>query len=120
MRKLHSILKNKEGATAIEFAMLVLPFSLMLFVILEIALIFFIDSALDSALNKTARFVRVGTAQSQAWTLDDFKEEVCANMAYYFNCSSSLLVTSTTVLEYGFSGLSGPGQRRCLERQGSV
>ncbi len=97
MRKLHYILKNKEGATAIEFAMLVLPFSLMLFVILEIALIFFIDSALDSALNKTARFVRVGTAQSQAWTLDDFKEEVCANMAYYFNCSSSLLVTSTTV-----------------------
>ncbi len=97
MQRLHSILKDKQGATAIEFAMLVLPFSMMLFVIIEISLIFFVDSALDSALHKSARFVRVGKAQSDGWDLDKFKLQVCNNMAYYFNCSSSLLVTSTTI-----------------------
>lgn len=96
---LKRLFKEKKGAAAIEFAMLILPFSLAIFMIMEVALLFFVDSSLDSALHKTSRSVRVGTAQdaSNTWDLAKFKSELCSNMAYYFDCSSSLLVTSTVV-----------------------
>ncbi len=101
MLKSHSIFKNKDGATAIEFALLILPFSLTVFVILEIALIFFVDSALDSSLHKSARSVRVGTAQNPGspWNLAKFKSDLCSHMAYYFDCTNSLKVSSRVITD---------------------
>ncbi|MCO6186510.1 TadE/TadG family type IV pilus assembly protein [Rhizobium sp. L1K21] len=92
-----SLWRNKNGSAAIEFAMLILPFSLIIFAIFEIALLFFVDSSLDSALHRTARAVRIGTAQKANWDIDRFKSEVCSNMALYFNCSNSLLIVSAPV-----------------------
>ena len=97
MNLIRKFRSNKKGSAAIEFAMLIGPLAITIFVILEIAMLFFVDSALDSALHKTARSVRVGTAQSEGWDIDTFKDELCSNMAYYFDCSSEVMVTSTVV-----------------------
>lgn len=97
MNLIRKFRSDKKGSAAIEFAMLIGPLALTIFVILEIALLFFVDSALDSALHKTARSVRVGTAQDENWDIDTFKDELCSNMAYYFDCANEVLIISTVV-----------------------
>jgi len=92
-----SFKENRKGAAAIEFALLVLPFMVVIFSIVEIALMFFIDSALDAALHKTVRKVRTGTAVSQAWDMNAFKTELCKNLAYSFSCKSKVLVRAVKV-----------------------
>jgi len=37
--------KNREGATAIEFAMLIVPFCMLLFAVLELGIIFFLSAS---------------------------------------------------------------------------
>jgi Flp pilus assembly protein TadG len=97
MRLIRKFIKNRTGSAAIEFALLALPFMVVVFSIVEVALMFFIDSALDAALHKTVRKIRTGTAMSQAWDMAAFKNELCKNLAYSFSCGSTVLVRSQKV-----------------------
>jgi len=47
MRRIRRYLKNKEGTAAIEFAILAIPFFMLLFAVLELAIVFFINSTLN-------------------------------------------------------------------------
>ena len=69
----------------------------LIFAILEIAIMFFIDSGLDSALHKAVRQVRVGTAKTNAWNLASFKTAVCSELSYSFSCSANLKVRATII-----------------------
>ena len=51
--------RNEDGATAIEFAIVALPFFALLFGILELAVVFFINSALVQATAEAGRVLRV-------------------------------------------------------------
>jgi Flp pilus assembly protein TadG len=99
MRLTNRFFKNSKGSTAIEFAILALPFMVIIFAILEIAVMFFVDSGLDSAVHKAVRQVRVGTAKSGSWDLAKFKAYVCSELSYSFSCSSSLLVRVSVVTD---------------------
>lgn len=100
MNRFKALLRNDDGVAAVEFALLVFPFLLFLFCILDMALMFFVDSALDSAVHMAAREVRVGTAHSGSWDLARFKSKVCNNMALSFGCEDELLVTTTTMSDF--------------------
>lgn len=97
MRIFRSFIKNRKGSAAIEFAILALPFMVLIFAILEIAIMFFVDSGLDAALHKTVRQVRVGTAKTGAWDLAKFKDTVCSELTYSFSCRQNLLVRAVVV-----------------------
>jgi Flp pilus assembly protein TadG len=101
MRKLFRrfLVKDKEGATAIEFALLALPFFIMLFGVMEVALMFFTDSTLSAALQTSVREIRTGSAQSAALNINSFKAKVCNNMAYAFNCSTDLLIRADVLTD---------------------
>jgi len=45
-RKLRGYLANRDGASAIEFAILFLPFIMLVFAILELAIVFFITATM--------------------------------------------------------------------------
>jgi Flp pilus assembly protein TadG len=91
--------RNRNGAAAVEFALLVLPFFTIIFVIIQISLMFFIETGLDGALVKTARKVRTGYAASNAWTITTFKADLCANLALSFGCASKVLVVASVVTD---------------------
>lgn len=97
MRIFRRFIENRKGSAAIEFAILALPFMVLIFAILEIAIMFFIDSGLDSALHKAVRQVRVGTAKTNAWNLASFKTAVCSELSYSFSCSANLKVRATII-----------------------
>jgi Flp pilus assembly protein TadG len=97
MKLLRSLTRDREGSAAIEFAILALPFFVVIFAIAEIAVMYFVDSGLDAALHKAVRQVRVGVAKSGSWNVDKFKDVVCGELSYSFNCASQLKVRATVI-----------------------
>lgn len=70
----------REGSAAVEFAMLALPFFIVLLAILEIGMILVLDAAVETSVASTGRLVRTGQAQQQAITPQDMKRRFCAEM----------------------------------------
>ena len=99
MRLLRALTKDRKGSAAIEFAILALPFFVVIFAIAEIAIMFFVDSGLDAALHKTVRQVRVGVAKSGAWDATKFKNVLCSELAYSFGCSTKIKVRATVITD---------------------
>ena len=77
--------KDENGATAIEFAFVALPFFALLFGIMELAIVFFVNSALVHATSEAGRLIRVGNFQACGGA-DEFKALVCNGMRGTSNC----------------------------------
>ena len=97
MKLLRSLSKDKKGSAAIEFAILALPFFVVIFAIAEIAVMYFVDSGLDAALHKAVRSVRVGVAKSGNWDSLKFKDVICKELSYSFDCKAKLKVRATVI-----------------------
>jgi Flp pilus assembly protein TadG len=70
-------LRNTDGVAAIEFAMVSLPFFMMMFGLILVGLYFFTTFTLENAVEQAARLIRTGQVQQQGMSADDFKLEVC-------------------------------------------
>lgn len=77
--------KDEDGATAIEFAFIALPFFALLFGIIELAIVFFVGAALTHATSEAGRIIRTGNFQA-CGAEDQFKALVCSNMSGLGNC----------------------------------
>ncbi|WP_068083301.1 TadE/TadG family type IV pilus assembly protein [Polycladidibacter stylochi] len=63
--KLARFKKDKRGVTAVEFAILAVPYFMLIFGILETGLVMLGGQLLDHATAEAARFVRTGQAQGK-------------------------------------------------------
>ena len=70
---------------------------MLIFVIIEISVMYFVDTTLDNAVHQSARKIRVGSAAEKNWTIKDFKNDICSNMLLSFGCSSNLIVRVTVI-----------------------
>lgn len=68
--------RDARGTTAIEFAIVALPFFMFVFGIIGVGLHFFTVSALEHAVASAARKIRTGQAQTTGVTVGEFKEMV--------------------------------------------
>ena len=90
MPALTKILRDKKGAAALEFALLLVPTTALLLISLQTAIIFFFDQALQTATKQATRQLMTGAAQSSAMTQTQFQKSVCAAAAE-FNCGSLMV-----------------------------
>ncbi len=88
--RLNDFAKNKEGIVAVEFALIAAPFFLLVFGLLEIALIFFMTTTLDYGVTQASRQIRTGELQSKAAVKSDFATLVCGNLFDLLDCSNRL------------------------------
>jgi Flp pilus assembly protein TadG len=94
--------REDDGAVAVEFALLALPFFTIIFAILETAMVFFAQQVLDSAVQDTSRFIQTGQAQaiSANWDLQDFRDAMCPKLYGMFACNDDdklrIIVTPVT------------------------
>ena len=84
--------RNNSGATAIEFAMVVPLFLLMLGIIVETGLMMFTDYVLQTSVQEAARMVRTGQAQEQKMTAAQFKTAICRIAKIIISCESKVTV----------------------------
>lgn len=98
---------NREGTAAIEFAILAIPFFMLLFAILELAIVFFINSTLTHSVSEAGRQIRTGNFQA-CGTQDNFKKLVCSNMRGLGNCEKRLRIDVVSGGNFGSITLSEP------------
>jgi Flp pilus assembly protein TadG len=84
--------RQKDGAAAVEFALVAAPFLAMVFAIMETAIIFFAGQALETAAADSARLILTGQAQTQGYDKAKFKEAVCSKIYGLFDCAGALKV----------------------------
>ena len=78
--------RDEHGVTAIEFAILGLPFFTLIFAIVETAVVFLASQILDSAVQDAARMIRTGRAQSANYEMSNFRTLVCGGLYELFDC----------------------------------
>lgn len=101
-RQLADFRHSQDGATAVEFAIIGLPFFVLLLMIFETAGVLFTDAALQNGVTKTARLIRTGQVQTQNISQANFKKLLCANVASYIDCAKiRLFVTKSADLPIG-------------------
>ncbi len=78
--------RDRKGSVAIEFTMLALPFSLLVFAILESCISFGAQQVMANAVDTVARDIRVGNIKTTVATPAYIRQQICDKI--------TLLVTS--------------------------
>lgn len=82
--------KNNDGATAIEFGLIALPFFGFLFAIIETGMAFLNGQYLDRAVEKASRQIFTGqlamSGLPPAGRLTKFKTDVCGMLGSFMDC----------------------------------
>ena len=79
--------RDDRGATAIEFAMVAMPFFMFCFGILGVGLHYFSTNSLEHAVEAAARKIRTGQAQNSGHDRGEFKALVCSEASGAIDCS---------------------------------
>lgn len=75
--------RARDGATAVEFAMIATPFFLLLMGILELGLVFLVSTTLEHATQEASRQIRTGEFQDAGGVnADDFETLVCDELTW--------------------------------------
>lgn len=84
--------RDQRGVTAIEFGLIGIPFFMLMFAILETALMFWTSQVLEEALTQTSRRLLTGEALTRYATgsaadkTAAFKTDLCANAPGLVDC----------------------------------
>jgi Flp pilus assembly protein TadG len=84
------VARHDGGATAVEFALVSLPFLATVFFLAENSYNFFIQSQLESATSAASRSVMIGAAQGSSITESDFRSSICSRLAIAVGCVDRL------------------------------
>jgi Flp pilus assembly protein TadG len=86
------LVRQQDGAAAVEFGLVAAPFLALVFAIMETAIIFFAGQALETAVADSSRLILTGQAQTQGMTAATFKNAVCAKIYGLFDCQNGVSV----------------------------
>jgi Flp pilus assembly protein TadG len=115
---------DRRGATAVEFAMVGLPFMFMIFALIQLALYFMVQVTLDNATAAAARQLRTGVTvadgASDTSAKKSFASSICSNMNWLQSQCSSNLTVDVRPLSGGYgSGLSSQPMGACFYSGGA-
>ncbi|MEX3011043.1 TadE/TadG family type IV pilus assembly protein [Hoeflea sp. TYP-13] len=87
--------RNENGAAAIEFALLAIPFFLLIFAIIETCIAFAAEQTLNYAVDKLGRQLRTGqitfaTGEATDKTEAEFRTMLCDEVSMMFSCGADV------------------------------
>lgn len=95
--------KCEDGAAAVEFALVAVPFFICLFAIIELALVFLISQVMEEATNYASRYVMTGRSADGTTVVSgtgggsgtlsqaEFKQKVCDYIPALFSCNKVIV-----------------------------
>lgn len=106
----HRFRRARDGATAVEFALIAAPFLALMFGVLELGMVFMVSTTLDNATEAAARKIRTGEFQTAGGgSAATFKNAICDNMTWLgASCSSKLQVDVRTFTKFANVALTDP------------
>jgi Flp pilus assembly protein TadG len=103
-----AVLRDRRGAAVLEFALVALPFLVLMLGVMEVGYDLFVQVALDAAVENAARNVKTGsvTGYSGETSAQFAAAAVCPGMSGLFSCS--LLVVGVQHIASGYNYYSNP------------
>lgn len=99
--------RAERGATAVEFALVSIPFLLLVMAMIELGLVFLVSLTLENAIIDVGRTIRTGEVQGAKTTAADFKTAVCAKMNWLGDrCAGALSLDVRTYADFASVGAS--------------
>ena len=88
----------RRGATAVEFAIIALPFFTLIFGIIELGMFYMVSTTLENATVYAARRIRTGEKnQTNGGTAANFRSAICNNLGWLqADCTANLSVDVRT------------------------
>jgi Flp pilus assembly protein TadG len=107
-RQLGRFRRDRNGSAAIQFAMIGIPFFMMMFAIIETAIIFFATQVLETATQDSARLIMTGQAQMGGMSASEFKANLCARIDELFDCENGVDVDVKSYPSFASVNLNNP------------
>lgn len=107
-RALRGFSRDSKGSAAIEFGMIAVPFFMMIFAIIETAMMFFATQALETATQDSARLIMTGQAQIAGMSASQFKANVCTRLSGLLDCANGVDVDVKSYSSFGSVAISNP------------
>ena len=108
VRALRRLVRQQDGAAAVEFALVAAPFLALTFAIMETAVVFFSGQALETAVADASRLIMTGQAQTQGFSQSAFKNAVCAKIFGLFDCQNGVYVDVKTFTSFSNVTMTSP------------
>jgi Flp pilus assembly protein TadG len=118
-RRLRGLPGAQAGATAVEFAMIAIPFMALLFSIFELGAMFMASTAMDAAVESAARQIRTGQLQTGGSnSASGFKTLVCNNVSWIStsDCQSNLTLDVRTFASFGAISETSPVRNGAIDQ----
>jgi Flp pilus assembly protein TadG len=100
--------RAQEGAAAIEFGLVAVPFLAILFAIMETAFVFFAGQSLEFAVAQSGRLIMTGQADAAGYNQTTYKNAVCASVVALFDCQNKLYVSVQNYTKFANASTSPP------------
>ena len=94
--RLREFVRSRDGTAAIEFALLAIPYFLIIFAILETFVAFVAEQVVSNAVDTVAREIRTGQITS-ATGGQQFRQDFCNEISVIIVCSAAELATPTNL-----------------------
>jgi Flp pilus assembly protein TadG len=107
--------RDERGVTAVEFALLAVPFFAIVGAILETAMIFLASAVLDAAVHDASRLILTGQAQTSEFDIEDFRQKICDHAFGFFGNCSAIHLRVTPVTNFASASSAPPLDRTCTE-----
>ncbi|MEQ9639739.1 MAG: pilus assembly protein [Alphaproteobacteria bacterium] len=91
LARLRRFLRDRRGVTAIEVAMIMPVFLLIMFGIFEIAMLYFVAAALEGQVAEASRQIRTGNVQGEADPLSAFRSLLCGPLEIAIDCDEIIV-----------------------------
>jgi Flp pilus assembly protein TadG len=115
---LKTLIASRRGATAVEFAIVALPFFGLLFSILELGMMFMAATTLEAATVTAARQIRTGQVQAGASnTTAGFKTMICNNMSWITtsDCQANMSLDVRTYPSFSAVAVTTPVKNGAID-----
>lgn len=89
-KNVHKLISNIRGATAVEFALLALPFFALVVGTIQLGIIFLANQTLDEAIDVAAREIQTGEVTLTGKTTADFRLAVCDRVVLISDCVNQM------------------------------
>jgi hypothetical protein len=107
-------LRDEQGATALEFAIVGLPFFLFVLGIMGLGLYFFATTSLEYGAEAAARKIRTGEANNDDMTVQQFRQLVCDEAGSSINCGKLSIIVQHA------SSWSGITPQSCIDAKSGM
>jgi Flp pilus assembly protein TadG len=112
-------LGSDGGGAAVDFALVLLPFLVVLMAIIESAVFLLAGQVLQTSATNAARLILTGQAQNAGDTAAQFKSTVCATLTVMFNCANNLYVDVESFSSFSNISLPSPTNSNGAVNSGS-